>query len=1063
VSELAVLSPININFPLTGIQPLSTLQFNVKQNAEYRVVPFVWFGNNLAFEINIAFVDLEGKRIAMNVGSGSLLPIESIDLKQPMLIDQNLQIVPQLITCAVFLSKTICVNKIPYRGGSLIQFNYPFNIENTLKFSIPLLVKSPTSWDQLHLLLPGSRVPIEMNGLKIAFGFPNPQIAISLSRTDLGSRPLTVFVDRKISCVIRAEVDSVSCCKTFRILPAIRVLSLLPDPLQIQIASTILTLEENAEQDLLEVTTGQSSFIASFALGKGQFSEAITVALEKKDISVIEVPGSTEDRLTRIAVRFAENDGRWTIVFFAPFVIFNQTNVTTFLMDLTSEKEIEIAANGHSLWIPHSALDGEAKTNFALSTEFANQTTVDLTINQVLLEYIVDVDLYFPLSCVIAASSVTLSNLLKVENRLNIPITLLPVINAAVQISPGESLQVDPNQEATILKVTPKCLFKVSIQGCAGAVVVDFLKIQRNALRFRTKKSYRLVLIEISLLHTSYSIVVDSCRFPSPIVIANCLQKEMIWAYHRTKSHSFVTEPKSTSIFAFDGLQLPPDIHFKVNKTKFQVSLKTDTDEKCFSNSFFVTIQRLLNGVCIIFIRDKPHEYRSEFKLQATFSIPAVCISLIDRQFREFAVVSVSNISASCTESSLRVGIQSIQVDDQNPFSTNPVVVHGRGSGAQPFLQLDAVLCHSTAVEYISLLVQRLDVQLDTSFLSDVMLLANEMVVIPREPIKPAQPHATPNVLVTLHWLEVSPIYVLIGIKAFSGRPSVYGSMDSRLRLVPNISGLNMIVPGVVLNQITDDVVSIAQIISADYKTALLQRVVTLLGTSGKMLTAFGVTEMIAKLLNISTTSELNSVDQSSTQVRSDKMLAFLDDLREKLNDRTITPTQTILGLCGAKDVGLKVRTLDGRAIAGVLNQPSIDTMDEFKLMGNTCRLRIPRVFVGSSITELDQKVSHAQLTIQQAIKNFERIELVVFRQREMDYLCATNRHLIVLDESMERLNTKVKFTEMCSVQLRGESFTVSYGRSKQSREIDCESRETAMSFASFIQSQIISLELFTR
>jgi hypothetical protein len=359
------------------------------------------------------------------------------------------------------------------------------------------------------------------------------------------------------------------------------------------------------------------------------------------------------------------------------------------------------------------------------------------------------------------------------------------------------------------------------------------------------------------------------------------------------------------------------------------------------------------------------------------------------------------------------------------------------------------------------LLVQRLDVQLDTSFLSDIILLATEMVIIPKEPIKPAQPSATPIVPITLHWFEVSPIYILIGIKALSGRTSVYGSMHSRLRLVPNISGRKMIVPGVILNQITDDVISIDQIISADYKTALLQQVITLLGTSGKMLTAFGVTKKITKLLNVSTTSELSSVDHSGTQTRSDEMLAFLKSLKEKLNNRNIKPTETILGLCNAKDVGLKIRILDGPAIVGVIDRPSIDTMSKLKLIGDTSRYRIPRAFVGSSITEFNQQVSHAQLTIQRAIKNFEKIKLVAFRQREVDFLCATNRHLIVLDESMNKLKTKINFAEMYSARLEEESFRITYSRSKHPRVVDCESRETAMSFAYFIQSQIISLGLF--
>jgi hypothetical protein len=373
---------------------------------------------------------------------------------------------------------------------------------------------------------------------------------------------------------------------------------------------------------------------------------------------------------------------------------------------------------------------------------------------------------------------------------------------------------------------------------------------------------------------------------------------------------------------------------------------------------------------------------------------------------------------------------------------------------------------------YFSINLQRADIQIDTSFLGDIIVVSTTMLEFPSSPIRPAIQLPRKTVVSTnFHWLEASPLFLLFAVKALTGRTSAYGSMDARLRLIPTIFPMKIVVPGIIVAEINGALDVIFDQILADYKTALLHQMLLVLGTSGKVLTAFGVTSTIAKILNISMVSKLTD-SRKFTITKSgefdnniDLSVKFtkeaLNELRTSIKRMNIEPSSVIVSLAEGQNLDLKIRELPGSGISGVVGKETIDIMNEVKIMGQSMRVRIPRAFEGFVINEFDEKLAKAQMTIQLASKSFERIEIVIEGESE-GVICMTGSQLFLLDSGRDKVRLKIGIPDIRSIEIDNVTIALIHGILKRPERINCKNEIDASKVVRFVTSRKIILELFS-
>ena len=370
------------------------------------------------------------------------------------------------------------------------------------------------------------------------------------------------------------------------------------------------------------------------------------------------------------------------------------------------------------------------------------------------------------------------------------------------------------------------------------------------------------------------------------------------------------------------------------------------------------------------------------------------------------------------------------------------------------------------------------EISSDPSFISDIMFITKDLDVTQPRKIMPKSPQEnamSKSKPVTCNWIEVSPLYMMMSVKTLTGRSSVY-PMNGLMRLIPNVFPFRLLVPGIVIAQITDQIHLIVDKVSSDYKTALLEQALAALGTSGKMLTAFGVTATIAEKLNISLNSQLTdsiqnyaSATDESFDNRREVFGCFseetLNGISNMLRENELRPSAIIDGVQEGEDVGLKIRELPssgfGHGIAGVIGKTTIDTLDDVKIMEGSQRVRTPRAFPGRVIDSFNPEISAAQTTIQQSDKSFKKIEIAATKAGENEYVCLTETYLFELEVEKAKVKTKIKFEDIKSIQVDGPVLEIKYGVFNKVETIQFDDDATAQLFSWYIESQRVFADIF--
>jgi hypothetical protein len=790
-----------------------------------------------------------------------------------------------------------------------------------------------------------------------------------------------------------------------------------------------------------------SSITAAVSVDRSHFAQMSGLRMRSTDVQCLSVFSDFLSGRTDIAIVFErdETNHQLSVIFFAPCVLFNSTQHSLVISDFdaTTRKSVTVSPSLYQLWCPVSYLT-DGRLNISVSIPGKARSPVSAldcshaARDIVFLPAIKHKELFLPIRCNIAkirkTSVVTFSSYLTIHNNLAQSIVLQPILSipksfddgvgavglASRSLLIGESQEVRPNSVEMIDFTTTSAAFLFSVAEFATSPALSFLSTQKTVFRVQGLESgMKIIELEVTddlLTHHAY-FHEKSC--PTPILINNGLDV-MISAYQMISITPFVIEPNSTSVFAYDEPFAYPSVHLSFADCNLNISLLEDTRVVQLTETYqdlpvLIRISPNPNGTRTLVISTTRPEERAGDALYVAVHFNALHISFIDLVMREFALLTVKDISLDLQfdQDNYTFGarIDRVQIDDQNPGTQFPVVLFGRKLDRLPFMTFE-IICPSDAVlsrfSYVNLVVQRIDVVLDSAFVSDCYDLVMSLSEPIPQIIAPVERStSSAKSLVSIGWLQISPIYVARSFKSTRTRPRL-GPMLPYFKFVPSLTNMRILLPGVLIAQITDFVSDILDKITADYKRVVFEQIMSTLGLTGRLITQFGITESIIQLLDIKRQSDLTGelapfARHQSERFSNRREIAgcfsreVLNDLNEKLSMCQVSASQLVRDLLNESSIGLKIKMMPGcgfgHGVFGVLMKSATTAGIELAVMAGATRARVPRAYPNGHIDAFDVAISNAQSLIQQQMRQ-ERIRMA-FRLQNSGLLCLTDRFAI--------------------------------------------------------------------
>jgi hypothetical protein len=472
------------------------------------------------------------------------------------------------------------------------------------------------------------------------------------------------------------------------------------------------------------------------------------------------------------------------------------------------------------------------------------------------------------------------------------------------------------------------------------------------------------------------------------------------------------------------------------------------------------------------------------FSLHFHCQLSAITISFIDLQTREFAVLRMESLQATAGQEQIGflvlASIDSMQFDDQALQAVHPAVFVGRALFGYPFVKVQLIMPVDvplfSIISYASVTVQRIDVEFDSTFLSDLYFLSTAIM----KPIKLSMSARMPTLkgeegvgkLISIHWLEMSPIYANFNYHRSSGRPAILHDILHYLKYVPSVHG-SMVLPGLIMTQVADCFGDIREKVVSEYKTAAFFQIIEMLGKRGRLMSTFGVTALIAQGLGIKLTSELSSelsqfLRHESRRFDNRKEVhgcfsrESLTSMSQRLKDCGLIDSNLINGLLATIDMGLKIKA-SGDGIFGLISKlPS--PAPKVRLAKVVTRQRVPRAFLNNRIGQFDAQISEAQLFLQSLVKN-EKIRMRAVIDR--DIVCCTDHFVFILDQGLTRTRARIPILslDVAEKRLGTDEWAVilTVKGSKERVRVQCENEEHAQRIRTYLQSQAQVAEMFGR
>ncbi|KAK8883460.1 hypothetical protein M9Y10_042546 [Tritrichomonas musculus] len=741
-------------------------------------------------------------------------------------------------------------------------------------------------------------------------------INLQLSEKTISTFQIECDNKKRIECIKTIYNDTTIAARIVSISSQYLIYNLMPSSLYFKSDDEEITSVKRGETTDFYYINGDT-FSAYLSLDENKFLDKKSVSkISFKSINLIDICNSENDFDHKCMVEFSykKKNEQTTIILYMPIVIFN-TTLFSFVFEVSRsknkayverkcnyKKSIKVLPKTKNYWCPKvlannsndDSLNVTIKINpnsKVASKPFDCLATGNCTIY---LPSLTTENMFIPLRCNIynqsRTSILTLSSLVTILNNLDLKFQLTPIKtiptdfnendlldNAEGKINMGEKIgtpfEINSHSVVVLPLITSEGTVSISVDGFCTTPSLNLLEPQKTVFKIQNQTNYIIIELVVKDVETGISAAFNKVVLPTPIMINNQLDTS-VYAFHLIHLTPFEILPNSTSIYAFDEPLIYPSVSFRLDDNNYhRISLVEDTErievkEKYKGKPFYVQVKHNKYGNRLIVISYEEEEQFERYKYIFKATIHGIAASLIDFQMRETALIYLSKFHTKLTFNSEHLAIitslKSLQIDDQNPFAVNQTVVYGYFTEECPYLSFNCLCTMSTtsfiSFEYFALNIQRMDVSVDRSFVSDWINLSSFMKQDFIHPIEPRTPVIiNQKRLFSFRYFEFAPTFLVLSYNRKTSRPRMLGKNSRFLKFVPSIKSRKMILPGIILSRITDRIGSIRTKLIDDYKTAAFNAMLAMLGSGGKLLKILGITSAIASSLNIKMKSDMTT------------------------------------------------------------------------------------------------------------------------------------------------------------------------------------------------------------
>lgn len=1151
----------------------------INAGSYYVELPNFWINNQTGQNINFHMdIENRNKSNNwFNLGHEQKIPVYQIDQSTEIRIqysEKTLSIVPKYITYPTALSCDITVVKKPYKGGVEICYKSSTEILNILDFDVSIYMRKPDSNQNGAFQLVGivkskKRYPLWLPSTKstkkdktVEYVFTKTSYESKAKHTILelskrnpkcDSNPVfcTTFSmeirnNLLISVNLSVQNDISTGTRLYLLYSPTVMISHLP--------CKILKMKID---DMFEYTLENTGIAQDFYLQAKSNQFSISVSIEGKKygpmnkikLNQIDKPQLIQTEFGHVTIAakiYMILNQITTISFVVPCIIYNNTNVWLTVSESLDELKVDIPINKYGIITPRSYFKtGKMPKNLLLNVNKSNDSLEPFEIltprksninvrqpnaSKNISKSYIHFGLRYDISIKSEISIVTFSPLIRVRNNLKYQIDLSPFENNKIRNSP---YTINPGESTELTRMTKFGIFQLSIDQFEQNPKICLTKEQRSSLKFVLNSKLYLIEVEIIDVETNYDVVFREAIFPTPVVIENFLFID-VNAFHLDSTQPFLIESYSTSMVGYDDLLEYPAFYIEFpDKQQLHISMVDETapiETKVVldGHPVYVEVKKLLNNsTAVILTRKKQSQFNEQIesttKWKFDLRIISVHISLIDLQTREIALLSFDNVVTELKLHSqfisFKNSINSIQFDDQDSTAPNPVCISGRPNNIKPFFNFECLIPRDVPFpsyfSYISATFQRLDVLLDSAFISDFVYLFLEVLKPLRTSIGPHKSKFDeqddifddvttdiPSDLITqttedqkfsknqifsynFGWVELSPILVFFGYNRKSTRQ--VHQMLSLLQYIPSMSPDFLTLPGIVMANVKGEPHNFMETISSYYKTATFNQVLTMLGSAGQLLVTFGIAPSIAELLGVKIDSDLVKFTSTSSHFASpsEKVDEF-DNRKEVIGpfaQESLTKMANLIQIANFKyspliktlfnksknkidDYNLYIKNSNTNGVLGVIKGFVKPRSNESRHMESVSRKRIPRAFPNNKIDIYDQRLAIAQdLVGIDRIRMFGVIQdefLAVLTDRFIQIISLINKKVLIKCPMDQLVGLSVKENNVIAackhivILSRDPHFHV--GDENPVYSIKCESEDMANRMYAFIQSQRLSL-----
>jgi len=1122
------------------------IQDNMKNSSlKYIEMPMFWLQNNLGHHVSFTLGDidntvhnLDAKMIVL--GHGEIIPVFGITMDTKIdvnLIDKHYVFVPLFINYPTYISPLICVIRKPYNGGILLQLEAPFQLVNQLMIPFDLFVYNDESSQYVHLkkLNTMEHYPLFYTNTKpkqyILSGggkqIKEKHQIISVSISNIESAIFQMLVDdSRMYCLKKFQIDQNSGTKQLIVTAPFKATSYLPIPIYFRFVDSPIsyTLKCDTYQDLLFINPSQKKTKVLFSLDGIEFGppQILSIISTTPQTFIVFDPLSESNINVTISIETDSEGIQKTLVFYSPVVIFNLSTFSIKIKENIPKGFMEkiVEPDGFLLWNTVNYSKEEDIKNVlisALSESYVIEDPLDFLVstNRILWLPTNINDSYVSIRYDVTkkgnVSIVTFTNSLSIKNELGIAVALQPILEIPNSFGKeaeyiglssrselvGSPYLLEPGKNTVINEIPKSGSFMISVFGYSSTPVLSLLTVQNTVFRVQSMNKYLLIHLCVTDTNHEFSVVIRKSQFPTPIMVTNDLDNTEISVYQVISMAPFIIKPYTTSTFAYDEPFAYPFMNVFYNNMKIQISLIEDTepiplDHQINGKQVIVTISRNPNGTRSVVLSHSSPKSQSLFTRFVSFKLTGLAISLIDLQMKEVILLSISSIETSITRSEsgsvAKISFDSVQIDDQNNAQVSPIMLFGKNSDEYPFLQIQLYSPSNRffdVISYASIATRRLDVQIDSSMISDIYSIIQLLSIEKSHVISPKKKRVKGSGLddiTTLGWVEISPIFISFSYNKTSSRPPSYGPALKYLKFIPSIKSQKLLLPGIIMAQTTDRPKKIFERLKSDYKTALFHQVISSLGVSGKIMNSFGVSGAIASMLNIKLVSEMSSEVPSFARLEE----AIFDNRKEingwfsqqtlmslciMLESFQIPPSDLILRLLAGADVGLQMKASPGcgfgNGILGVVTKASIDTSPLPYILDENFRRRMPRAFPNNEIAIYDEAISLSQNLIQRRgtheMSHSEKIRIILKCIKSNNNICISDHFVFILSQNLDHIMNEVLMSQIQSVIIQSSDVTIEGKLSSEKLLFRCKNEEFAMKVKIFIDSQRKMIMIFGR